>query len=1156
MKKRLLLVGIAMLSVVSSFAYNVGDYIYTRNGRFKVTGANLITNGDFKEGLKDWMKADLTEFDEGQTWYSIKEFEGPDGMPCIEVAEANSKNFQDNWVNNQASMAASTNLFRYVPVEANQNYVVTYKVRMSDETLQATAICPYNGRSTNYQTFYFKPKTTLVDEVDTPTDPATFYNVPGSKETISNASEVANGEWQELSYSYSPTEDGYICMFFGNLVANECFGDFGVYPASEVSDDRGVKDALAQVEFYIANKDLLPNEQETLEGIKEMLEGYLANESKDEVNGFLLGLNTNNDETDPFKFFLDANTVDLAQDKYVKNFYNGGKDWTATGGNWGTASAKGNFNTQYVNQYMKQPGKNSTALAVGDYYQTFDLPAGKYLFVVQAQAYKFIADGSGGSSNYEIPRYDHVNGLRAFVGNDSINMDDVPSDRGKIYMKILDVEAGVKNIGFHSPGGDVLGMGGDHRFDGLQIRYIGTQADLDAYVWKAKVIEKLDLFQQGIDAAQAVYDSEDYIFEKTQFGASIAWAKEQHSTLTAYTEDNYNELVLAHDSIDKARRAYVAINKEYTQLKKDVVLAASKITEDRPEAVETLNGVITDANAYVAAQTEESRDSLTLVETSAKVLRAGQDYLMANACYATPADLFYSVKNNSFQSKNGDGWVQDGATGNDRWKFLEREAHAEGYAIHYDRGVGANDTKFVYQEIEITKPGVYQFEATVACHRSDRSAGDLSYDTGARLYIGGDSIIAITDSKAVGGQATGAVELLKVRTVLNEIPEGGVLRFGFDRKNIGAVCNIMEMGSCHVYYAGDYATYRADSMGVALQPAKDSLLKEVAAAQALLDEARNPKNVDTTPFSSAIGTARNIAQSTTSTFQQVDEQFGALAQAKETFVFSGVYPAKGKFYDHTKLLKNITFDDAEKPFDNWVCDSIADEVKVADSFNNLAGTPGYLWSFHRSAAGMSRSANIHQDVTGLLEGTYAFAANAVYRYAWREEWIASEYEAENTWFKMVTNTDTVALRGFMAEGAQLVDETNTKSNLVYPNGATISVYSTRHHGDANGAPAMIALFNSGLFLTQCPVDVAADGKATVGLLVENCPDNSAVMAYNLGLRFYGDREGYNEFVTTGVESVPTVERVNNGAIYNLRGQRVENPVRGLYIVNGKKYLVK
>ena len=72
-----------MLSVVSSFAYNVGDYIYTRNGRFKVTGANLITNGDFKEGLKDWMKADLTEFDEGQTWYSIKEADGPDGMPCI-----------------------------------------------------------------------------------------------------------------------------------------------------------------------------------------------------------------------------------------------------------------------------------------------------------------------------------------------------------------------------------------------------------------------------------------------------------------------------------------------------------------------------------------------------------------------------------------------------------------------------------------------------------------------------------------------------------------------------------------------------------------------------------------------------------------------------------------------------------------------------------------------------------------------------------------------------------------------------------------------------------------------------------------------------------------------------------------------------------------
>ena len=41
----------------------------------------------------------------------------------------------------------------------------------------------------------------------------------------------------------------------------------------------------------------------------------------------------------------------------------------------------------------------------------------------------------------------------------------------------------------------------------------------------------------------------------------------------------------------------------------------------------------------------------------------------------------------------------------------------------------------------------------------------------------------------------------------------------------------------------------------------------------------------------------------------------------------------------------------------------------------------------------------------------------------------------------------------------------------------------------------------------------------------------------------------------GIENVTTV-KVNNNAIYNLMGVRVNKAQKGLYIINGKKYVVK
>jgi len=53
----------------------------------------------------------------------------------------------------------------------------------------------------------------------------------------------------------------------------------------------------------------------------------------------------------------------------------------------------------------------------------------------------------------------------------------------------------------------------------------------------------------------------------------------------------------------------------------------------------------------------------------------------------------------------------------------------------------------------------------------------------------------------------------------------------------------------------------------------------------------------------------------------------------------------------------------------------------------------------------------------------------------------------------------------------------------------------------------------------------------------------------------GAREFFLFDETTGIE-MPTVEDVNADAVvYDLQGRRVQNPTKGLYIVNGKKVFI-
>ena len=74
-------------------------------------------------------------------------------------------------------------------------------------------------------------------------------------------------------------------------------------------------------------------------------------------------------------------------------------------------------------------------------------------------------------------------------------------------------------------------------------------------------------------------------------------------------------------------------------------------------------------------------------------------------------------------------------------------------------------------------------------------------------------------------------------------------------------------------------------------------------------------------------------------------------------------------------------------------------------------------------------------------------------------------------------------------------------------------------------------------------------------------DGSKLGFYGFNYKFGPDVEAITEIsvaeqqATVGIESIETAT-INNGVIYNLNGQKVQNAQKGLYIINGKKYLVK
>lgn len=170
MNKRLLISFAAIMGAMTSFAYNVGDYVYTHDAKFKVVGENLIANGNFASNYDGW-----TDYAGGALspdYWSIETGAAEDGKGNVIQSANGGADLTGNY------------MYQAVPFESGKTYVVTFKMKGVEPGTSSIT-----QKTSNY-----------VD---------VFANADGTvSKTAERFQQVAttdalNAEWTNYSYSFT-----------------------------------------------------------------------------------------------------------------------------------------------------------------------------------------------------------------------------------------------------------------------------------------------------------------------------------------------------------------------------------------------------------------------------------------------------------------------------------------------------------------------------------------------------------------------------------------------------------------------------------------------------------------------------------------------------------------------------------------------------------------------------------------------------------------------------------------------------------------------------------------------------------------------------------------------------------------------------------------
>ena len=190
-----------------------------------------------------------------------------------------------------------------------------------------------------------------------------------------------------------------------------------------------------------------------------------------------------------------------------------------------------------------------------------------------------------------------------------------------------------------------------------------------------------------------------------------------------------------------------------------------------------------------------------------------------------------------------------------------------------------------------------------------------------------------------------------------------------------------------------------------------------------------------------------------------------------------------------------------------------------------------------------KDANLKQTIENLPAGYYQVSVNGFFRDGTTD----NETSKVNNGQELIQTASLVAINGSEDKVSTLLPNVSSEAGQMPGIGDVVNELEL-----ANWPWQANEYFHTGLYkATTAAIEVGEDGKLTIG--IENTHNGNLgnwVVVDNFRLTYLG-----TEIILTDIKDIPSTVQPGT-EIYNLQGVRVQNPQKGLYIIGGKKVVVK
>lgn len=795
MNKRLLLSFAAIMGAMTSFAYNVGDYVYTHDAKFKVVGDNLIANGNFASNYDGWK--DYADGALSPDYWSIETGAAEDGKGNVIQSANGGADLTGNY------------MYQAVPFESGKTYVVTFKMKGVEPGTSSIT-----QKTSNYVDVFANADGTVSKTADR------FQQVA--------TTDALNAEWTSYSFSFTDTvtggSAGYIVVSFGQLTQGTQISDVEIREVESVFDTRISDKEIAYAKSLLAIEDF-KNGRDEFSGTIESVEGFFKTPASDDpsgaaeaINSFVLAENA----------FLDANSYD------VSSMINSKQLWrtkmqkaNGTYGDWYVEGSTRWYHDPSSDPYIRDYMPGFYSLNAGTAKIVKKMPAGKYFFSCESKGHR-MAGTSKATQN--VPDYTWtVEGCKVFVGKDSVafNLDQRNFERHFVMSTVADGDT--LNAGFWHPA-LTQSLGGQIYVQNPVLRIVGDNSNGEMKTYVENYVA-LNAIATQANALKVMLDSAVVVSAKAEY----PWGKAELNDTTTKYQAVYNELSVlqpgaelfdvAADSLEQSMRivrsainAYYSLNAPYTDLKAQIAQANESINlpANANGDKATFKTVIDKAQGLINSATAEYNEELAqqMKDAKTELVDAQSAFEATTAAFNNPSEL--QIVNPFFEGagkyKIPTGWngVMD-ENSNAKWKGGSDKNYENGTYVCSWKGYTYFPKNSLAQQVNVLKSGVYVLSCQTICY-NERGSYDGDRNTYSGVFYYGklaesaDTIAAhmIHTNRNVGYYP----EIYAV--VYDKADEAETsLEFGYNALN-NTCCNQYTFGGNHLRYMGPKAKFDTD----------------------------------------------------------------------------------------------------------------------------------------------------------------------------------------------------------------------------------------------------------------------------------------------------------------------------------------------------------